>query len=93
MFLLQLKKSSFFESSILTGCALLFGTWTFFAVRSLKEISGVLRNSLERRRGGILWPDKEEENIIGKIQLNLRTTQQPPDKYLEAHKRAGGFTT
>ena len=63
------------------------------AVRNLNEISGVLRNSLERRRGRILWPDKEEENIIGKIQLNLRTTQQPPDKYLEAHKRAGGFTT
>ena len=63
MFLLQLKKSSFFESSILTGCALLYSTWTFFAVRNLKEISGVLRNSLERRRGRLLWPGKEEDVI------------------------------
>ena len=40
-----------------------------------------------RRRGRILWPDEEEENIMGKIQLALRTTQQPPDKYLEESRR------
>ena len=57
------------------------------AVRNLNEISGVLRNSLERRRGRILWPEKEEENIMGKIQLALRTTQQPLDKYLEESRR------
>ena len=62
------------------------------AVRNLNEISGVLRNSLERRRGRLLWPGVEEENIPEKIQLALKTTQQPQDKYLEAHKRAGGFT-
>ena len=60
---------------------------TLLAVKNLKEISCVLRNSLERRRGRILWPEKEEENIMGKIQLALRTTQQPLDKYLEESRR------
>ena len=76
-----------FESSILTGGTLLYSSRTLLAVRNLNEISGVLRNSLERRRGRILWPEKEEENIMGKIQLALRTTQQPPDKYLEESRR------
>ena len=33
------------------------------AVRNLNEISGVLRNILERRRGRLIWPGKEEDVI------------------------------
>ena len=36
---------------------------TLLAVRNLNEISGVLRNSLERRRGRLLWPGEEEDVI------------------------------
>ena len=66
------------------------------AVRNLNEISGVLRNILERRRGRVLWPGEEEdvitqlisgshrENIPGQTRPALRTTQQPQEKYLEA---------
>jgi len=32
-------------------------------VRNLNEISGVLRNILERRRGRLLWPGEEEDVI------------------------------
>ena len=33
------------------------------AVRNLDEISGDLRNILERRRGRLLWPGEEEDVI------------------------------
>ena len=52
-----------FDSSILTGGALLCSARTLLAVRNLNEISGVLRNSLERRRGRLLWPGEEEDVI------------------------------
>ena len=52
-----------FESSILTGGALLCSVRTLLAVRNLNEISVVLRNILERRRGRLLSPGEEEEVI------------------------------
>ena len=50
-----------FESSRLTRGALLCSSRTLLAVSNLNEISGVLRNILERRRGRLLWPGEEED--------------------------------
>ena len=53
-----------FDSSILTRGALLCSARTLLAVKNLNEISGVLRNSLERRRRRLLWPFEEGDVII-----------------------------
>ena len=45
------------------------------AVRNLNEISGVLRNILERRRGRLLWPG-EEEDVTTHNPSNIRLPQR-----------------
>ena len=92
MFLLQLKKSSFFESSILTGCALLYSTWTFFAVRNMKEICGVLR--AWRGGGGFDNPTNIRLSQREHTRTHLTSSEDytAQDKYLKAHKRTGIFS-
>ena len=48
----------------MTGCALLYSSWTFLAVRNLNEISCVLKKKNRRRRRRRLhWPGKEEDTV------------------------------